>query len=436
MDGTGDEVLEGATLLMENGLISCVGECEVPSNAVVHDADNKYIIPGLIDTHVHYSGGGWGDTFPGLVDADLSEDYPYDEMLKDLKEHPEKFHQSYLCSGVTAVFDAGGYPWTMDIRDSANRSLAAPHMAAAGPLLTTIEGLIIQDPLAKDFSVYMDDPENVRSAVRRVAEMNTDAVKLHALSQEEGKDWLEANLKAAADEAQKLGLPLIANPNGNVLSSAKMALKYGAKLFVYPIEDTLMDQEFIDLALGNDLVYPSALAIPEGFAEFTARDFREEQIDLSCIDPYTLNKAFMTDSLEKAEDSAINSSEVVPKGDPEVNKMRIANLKRAHAAGIKIAIGSSAGVPLSLHGQATIYEMEQLQEAGFTPRDILVFATANGAQGMFRDDLGMLKPGYVADMVILNKNPLEDISHVRSVDQVVRGGKVWSRKALEFNHEE
>ena len=417
--------------MIEEGKIRCVGDCEIPEQAQVIDAEGKYIIPGLIDTHVHYSGNGWGDAFPGIVDIDLN-DHPYPEVIEQIQKSADSYHQSYLCSGVTGVFDTGGYAWTLKIRDEANASKSAPYIKSAGPLLTTIPGNMMAHPISKDFSNYMKDPGNVRQEVQQLAELGADAVKLHGLSQDSGRVWLRDNLQAAANEASKYNLPLIANPNQNGLSSAKMALIVGAKLFVYPVEDTLIDQEFIELALENDLVYSSALAVNEGFAEFAARDFREEQIDMECIDPVTAQKAFMTDSLEVNSDAGNASSDVVPKGDPEIQEMRIANLKRAHEAGIKISVGSSAGVPLSLHGQATIYEMETLQKAGFSPTDILVFATQNGAAGMFRENAGQLKAGMVADLVVLNENPLEDISNVRSIEFTVRGGKVWSRKELQF----
>ena len=137
IDGTGAAPLRNATVVMRNGRIACVGQCEVGADVHTIDARGKWIIPGLIDAHMHYSQTGWAD---GRPDAeDVRDRFPYDSTVMALEAHPERFFRSYLCAGVTGTFDVGGYPWTWTLRNRAEANNAAPRVAAAGPLLSTID---------------------------------------------------------------------------------------------------------------------------------------------------------------------------------------------------------------------------------------------------------------------------------------------------------
>src|SRR2546422_10742667 len=118
--------------------IACAGRraaCPVPADADTVGAAGKWIIPGLIDTHVHYSQTGWADGRPDALD--LRDRYPYEEVERRLRLTPEIFHHAYLASGVTAVFDGGGYPWTVAMAAESESDTRAPHVAAAGPVLST-----------------------------------------------------------------------------------------------------------------------------------------------------------------------------------------------------------------------------------------------------------------------------------------------------------
>ena len=102
------------------------------------------------------------------------------------------------------------------------------------------------------------------------------------------------------------------------------------------------------------------------------------------------------------------------------------NLARVHAAGITVAAGSDAGNIGTLHGPALHRELELMSQAGLSPREILVTATRNGAITMGReDDLGTLQPGKLADILILNADPLQDIRHTRHISAVVKGGVLY-----------
>ncbi|HEV2131438.1 MAG TPA: amidohydrolase family protein, partial [Longimicrobiaceae bacterium] len=423
IDGTGAAARRG-TVVMREGKIACVGECDLAGDVEAIDATGKWIIPGLVDAHVHYSQTGWADGRPDALD--MRERFPYDSTIAALEAHPERFFRSYLCSGVTATFDVGGYPWTWDLRERAERSTSAPHVAAAGPLITPFAPPPLLLPGTQQF-IRMESDSLTRAGARFITGWNSDAVKVWMVVGPSSADtaaWVR-RLAVVAEEARRAGTPLIVHATN--LWAAKHALRQGARLLVHSVEDQPVDEEFLRLAREAGTFYNPTLTVREGYVELRERRFDASDIPLDCVDPATRRKAFLTDS--------IGGGRV----DPEFND-RIAasyrimheNLRRVHEAGIPVVLGSDAGNPLTLHGPAVYPEMEAMAEAGLTPMEVLVASTRNAARAMGREDLGTLEVGKLADLVVLDRDPLADISNVRSVALVARAGEVWTRRELEY----
>jgi imidazolonepropionase-like amidohydrolase len=421
IDGTGAPP-RLATVVMREGKIACVGECPVGAEVRRIDARGKWIIPGLVDAHVHYSQTGWADGRPDALD--VRERFPYDSTIAELERHPERFFRSHLCSGVTATFDVGGYPWTWALRERAERSTAAPHVAAAGPLLSTRDHWV-NLPAMRQF-VHTGSDSATRAGARMMAAFRSDAVKVWYLVGASSPDTAEqkARLRIAAEEARRAGIPLIVHATS--LWAAKDALRAGAKLLVHSVEDRPVDEEFLRLARAAGAYYNPTLTVREGYVELRERRFRPD-VPLECVDPATRRKAFLTDSLPGGGVDTAYRARVA-----QGYRTMLHNLKRVHDAGIPVAMGTDAGNPLTLHGPAVYPEMEAMVEAGLTPMQVLVASTRGGAGAMGRTDIGTLEPGKAADLVVLDRDPLQDIRNVRSVRLVARGGRVWTREELEY----
>src|SRR5262249_35896366 len=134
IDGTGAAPVPNAVVVIRNGRIACAGthdHCATAAAADVPDTMDlagHFIIPGLIDAHVHFSQTGWVDGRPDALD--LRAKYPYEQVEKRLREHPEVFQRAWLASGVTSVFDVGGFAWTVAMARAAETNTDAPHVAA------------------------------------------------------------------------------------------------------------------------------------------------------------------------------------------------------------------------------------------------------------------------------------------------------------------
>lgn len=424
IDGTGAAPLRNATVVMRNGRIACVGACETGPDVHTIDARGKWIIPGLIDAHVHYSQTGWAD---GRPDAeDVRARFPYDSTVMALEAHPDRFFRSYLCSGVTGTFDVGGYPWTWALRERAEASTAAPHVAAAGPLLSTLDHWV-NTPGQRQF-IYASNDSTTRAGARMMAQYGSDAIKVWYLTDIPGADsvQIKAVLRAAGDEARRAGIPLIVHATG--LGEAKDALRAGARVLVHSVQDQPVDDEFIQLARQANAIYTPTITVSQGYLQLYGRHFEPAGLPMECVDPATRAKAALTDSLPA---SSYPMDRVRASIERERQTM-LANLRRVHAAGIPVAMGTDAGNPLTLHGVSVYREMEAMAEAGLTPMDVLVAATRTAAMAMGRDSIGTLRVGMAADLVVLDADPLADVRNFRAVSLVARGGEVWTRRELEY----
>src|SRR4051812_12330954 len=136
--GTGSPVIRNAAIVIEGGRIRDIGprnEVRVPGNAQTIDARGKWVIPGLIDAHVHFSQSGGLYTRPDVID--LRKVRSYEKEMAWIKERLPYTFERYLASGITGVVDCGGPMWNFDVRDIASKTKKAPRVAVAGPLIST-----------------------------------------------------------------------------------------------------------------------------------------------------------------------------------------------------------------------------------------------------------------------------------------------------------
>src|SRR5213595_2625073 len=435
VDGTGAAPLANAVVVMRGGRIACAGSrgaCPVPADADTVSAAGKWIIPGLIDAHVHFSQTGWVDGRPDALD--LRDRYPYEQVEAELHATPERFYRSYLCSGVTAVFDVGGYPWTLELQERTAHSTTAPRVVAAGPLLSTID-FWLNLPDQRQF-IYMSDETAVRAAVRAHKAWGAAAVKVWYIMPPQPPDTarVSALVHAAGDEARKVGLPLIVHATG--LWEAKDALRAGARVLVHSVWSGPVDDEFLALARRAGATYVPTLTVVDGYGQVTARRFVPDRQALGCVDRATRAKAFATDTVALAQRAPLSLRQrlgrIVRSIAPDLGGGRrrdqgALNLKRVFDAGIPVALGTDAGNPLTLHGASVFRELEAMQASGLAPRDVLLAATRNAARALALDSSGTVTTGAVADLLVLDADPLTDIRHLRDIALVVHRGEAYTR---------
>src|SRR5204863_5899428 len=152
-----------------------------PKDARLIDCKGKFILPGYIDTHVHFFQSADLYTRPDVVD--LTKVRPYADEVAWIKRNLLDTFERYLRSGITSVVDVGGPFWNFEVRKIANSTAKAPRVAVAGPLISSVARpqLDLGDPPI----VKVDTPEQGREMVRKLAEQNPDYIKIWYIVNEE-----------------------------------------------------------------------------------------------------------------------------------------------------------------------------------------------------------------------------------------------------------
>lgn len=433
VDGTGAAPVPDSVVILRDGKIDCAGPrsgCPVPEGMDTVDLRGHWIAPGLIDAHVHFSQTGWADGRPDSLD--VRDRHPYEEVVAGLRTRPERFGRSLLCSGVTAAFDVGGYPWTIALAERFEPATDVPRVAAAGPLLSTRDHWL-NLPGERQF-IHLTDPDSARSGTRYLKAQGADAVKVWFIpSRETSLDDLSAAVRAAGEEARRLGLPLIVHATG--LAEAKEALRAGAKLLVHSVDDEPVDQEFLDLAKSAGTIYCPTLTVMRGYEQLFGGSLRKQapafEDPNGCVDAETRAKIVETAQVPPGADLTQEVFEGFTRRTAGERRTMDLNLKKVRDAGIPIAMGTDAGNPLTLHGPSIYAEMDAMQAAGLTPMQVLVASTRGGALAMGRDkEIGTVEKGKLADLVIVSADPTADIANLRKLRWVVRGGAMRSIEEL------
>lgn len=437
IDGTGRAITH-ATVIVTGDRIACVGsaaECTLPADAARVDATGRFITPGLVDAHVHFSQTGWVDGRPDGLPAPAV--YPYAETARALRANPERWYRSYLCSGITAVYDVGGHPWTTLLPGKAEREAMAPHVRAAGPLITHAG----RSALNLDDEVYtflpMATSADVQSSVAKLKAMGAQAVKVWYLAPAPARrEELDTRMMEVGAAAKAAGLDLIVHATG--LREAKVALRAGAVLLVHSVEDQPVDEEFLALLSTNRAVYAPTLTVGRNATRANVAIGLGQRFPIDdpgrCVDSATVAKVNNVEPLRtlipedrRSVDAAFRRLEAVGARVALMGE----NLQRVRASGNTIVVATDAGNPLTLHGPSIYNEMEAMQAAGIPAAEIIVMATRNGARAMGRErDFGTIEAGRVADLLVLTEDPRTDVRAFRSLTHVMRAGRLHRQSDL------
>jgi imidazolonepropionase-like amidohydrolase len=428
--GAADAVAADITIVISGNRIQQVGpsrDTPVPPGAQVIDAHGKWLIPGLIDAHVHFFQSGNLYARPDI--ADFTAWMPFAQETARNKARLAATFKVWLASGVTSVVDIGGPLWNFEMRDSARRTRSAPRVAAAGPLVSMIARpqLDLGDPPIIEVST----PEQAQAQVARELPYRPDYVKVW-LIHEPGDDLAqqEAIVKAAGDAAHAGGVRFAVH--ATELAVAKAALRAGADYLVHSVMDAPVDDEFIALARRADVLYCPTLFVLDGYALALSGRWQPTDAERRFADPHVLSAMSDLQRIPRDRMPSWVARSIAQGGVAGgVPQVALDNLRRVSDAGIRVVMGTDAGNIGTLHGPSVFREMQLMSRAGLTPLQILRAATSDGAAAMnLPEELGVIAPGRLADLVILDADPLERIDNLSAIHRVVKDGDIFDPDEL------
>ena len=388
----------------------------VPRDARTITATDKWIVPGLIDGHVHFFQTGGLDARPDIVPHPTGRPYP--AVVDEIHRSPQPYLRSYLCAGVTSVVDPGGPMWIFDLRDSRETEAQSPRIAFSGPLLATYDPKPLE--LENDDPIWlMKDAAQVRSLVERLAPRRPDMVKIwfvHRQGDDLGAHATLVREAISAIHARKLRAAV----HATTLQTASIAVDAGADILVHSVGDREVDDALVTQVVKQRVIYVPTLLVGKSYREVRARSVAFEPFEHECAPPKTIESFNVLPGLPEGAPARPTGADPLP--------VLQQNLKKLADAGAIIAAGTDAGNTRTLHGPSLHREFVLMADAGLRPMQILDSATRNGALLMGRErELGQIKEGFLADLLILDADPLADIRNTRRIHAVVRGGALYDR---------
>jgi NADPH:quinone reductase-like Zn-dependent oxidoreductase/imidazolonepropionase-like amidohydrolase len=426
-----NQILPNATVLIDGDrIIKVVAPPErlAPEKATrVIDCKGKFILPGYIDTHVHFFQSGGLFARPDAVD--LTKIRPYaDEIALVKKNLPDTFER-YLRCGITAVVDVGGPFWNFEVRKTAGETAKAPRVAVAGPLISSVSRpqLDLGDPPI----VKIDNPEQAREFVRKLAPQNPDFVKIwYIVDKDHPVDSFRPIVRATIEEshARKIRVAVHATE----LATARAAIEEGADVLVHSVTDKEVDDAFVKLLKERHTILTPTLVVFERYGRTFANKLNLTQEEKTWGNPDVIATLDVTkippDQLPERLKTALADPDAVLERIKKTYDVALKNLKKLHDGGVTIAAGTDAGNIGTIHGPALFREFQLMHEAGLTPMQILQCTTVNAAKlfgGQTGGRLGKIENGNFADLVILKSNPVDDIARASDIDAVMKNGVLY-----------
>lgn len=397
IDTENGKVLENQLILIENNIIKAVGaEVRIPAGASIVDLSSATVMPGFIDAHVHLSGepeGGAGNAARrSFVDSAIVSHI---------------FARRTLEAGFTTVRDLGSIGFVSSaLKNAINEGkIPGPRMrvatyyigATGSPADNANYFSWYGSPMPAEMSGVADGADAIRKKVRYLVKNGADVIKFGAssgvLSQETVigiPKYSQEEMNALVDEAKMLGVKVAAHAHG--AEAIKMAIRAGVSSIEH---GSLLDDEGIRLMKERGT--------------------------------YLVADVYVSDYI-LSEYAKLGASALVLEKEKQVGTRQRENFKKAHLAGVKIAFGTDAGVyPHGLNAR----QFAKMTEWGMTPMQAIQAATVNAADLLgWKDRIGSIAPGKLADIVAVTENPLQNIAVLENVEFVMKNGVVYKNPAV------
>ena len=404
LDGYEAEPIHHSVVVFENGRITQVGtrqDTAIPGNAVIIDAGGRTVMPGLIDLHIHLDLIGHGE---------YEDYYEFLDGMSRLDEAMPIAAKQMMRAGVTSGLDLGAPFQILDVRQRIERGeIPGPRLTISGPWITRID----YDTIPDIYEIVIHSPREAAQRTRELIAQGSDVIKV----------WVgltEDDYRAVVTEAHKAGKKVHAHLYDP--EAIRAALDAGVDVFQHvgsagnpPYDDALVAEiahkniPIVQTISHRIWVYPATVAFPERlydpvYKKDLPADFYAELLE--SFENFH-RRSYFRDIGQESRNAKKSAGQFIE-------------------AGAYMGVGTDAASPLNMHTEAMWREMSALVEVGMTPIQAISAATKTNAEILGQaDELGTIEPGKLADIIIVDGNPLRNIEVLDYVDVVIRDGVVW-----------
>lgn len=402
IDGNEGPPVPNSVILVQGERIAHVGtvtDTEIPDDAKVVDANGYTVMPGLHDVHVHLQLLGHGV---------YSTWYPrYRDRMREVMTVAVN---QLLSAGVTSVRDVGANLensiWLKE--EIAAGRIAGPRLFVSGPFLQKS----IPD-YGSHYRWAVDGPEDAREKTRRLVDAGVDLIKVIQLGQ-----LSEGERAVIAEEAQRAGKHIAVHAWN--LDEHRMAAAMGASTIEHNGAGSkpAYREESLRIFADHGIRY-----VP---TNIVMRIYDITQQYPARLDHPRLRES-MPDDLYGAVRGSLKHPERLDYFDRAKGQFSEQNwgpkTRQLHEAGVRILVGTDSGTPMNFHYESTWQEMDLLVKYGLPPIKVISAATRHPPELYdMEDQLGTVEPGKLADIIVVDGNPLHDMRALRDVVHVVKGG--------------
>lgn len=396
--GDGSTPIEDAAFLIENDTITRIGkkgEIEPPAGAARVDLTGKTVMPALVDAHSHL----------GYTDVKRSTTAAANYTRVNLVDHLKRYAYYGIAATLSMGVDRGEIPY----------EVRAETIPGAALFRTAGSGIALPDAgpgaeYRKDAAYGVTTEADARKAVQELAARKADLVKIWVDDRDGTVKKLPPPMyRAIIDEAHKHDLRVAAHIF--YLEDAKELLRSGIDGFAHGVRDRDIDEEFLSMITQRPNVFVIPNLPDRGVAE--AEDWLMETVPAG--------------EVKRAREALAKRTPAQTKQQSDLFGVQARNLAKLNAAGVTIGFGTDAGVSVGWPAHA---ELADMVAAGMTPAQVIVAATKTSAAILHLDRLGGIAPGKSADFLVLDGNPLDDITNTRRINRVYLRGQAVDRAAL------
>ncbi len=417
IDGNGGAIQTGRNIYIYEGRIIKIDSIDLSEDPSVIDGTGKYLIPGLFDCHVHTS------------------DYEYDL--------PRLMHY-----GVTSIFVPGGSTcsnqYFKQIRElGAQDSLPAPRVFHTSQHFTMegrhpVRTYKSSNWVEGETVFYLRDTLQIESLVQQVVQFPIQGIKLTI---EEGPmpppvpRMPQTFVDKVVAEARKNKTRVFVHVSDN--TELRMAIKAGINNIIHYTGvdlDFEVDRTLIDSIYQLNVSWVTTLMIDKSFI-YPLHPEWIEQSDIRTIysaskigdykNPYDIVRAKAYLNFFKTEESS------TPPTLKDIVTFQVEDIKTLYDNGVNMVLGTDTGNKYIFHGHSLHEEMQLLELGGMPPADIIKMGTHNAAKMLnILDDLGTIESGKMADMILLDRNPLDAIENTMSIHLIIKNGVIQQRMSL------
>ena len=427
VDVTSGKVIPHQNVFIRDSIIESISDIQRSSinltNAAVIDGKGKYLMPGMVDAHIHFFQTGGLYTRPDVVDFQNIVPYAKEVALAQrlIPDHLRR----YLRMGITTVVDVGGPFYNFTVRDSVAQRTPSPNVLVTGPLFSTYQpqALTNNDPPI----VRVSSIAAINSLLDRMLPHQPDLIKVwYIVTPDQTASQTFSLVSHLGKRAQVEGIPLAVHATER--HTAMLAVEAGANILVHSVTDSIVSQDFVELLKERKVTYVPTLIVDQGYQKVLLSDTTHHPQDLFWANAQSYSSHF---DLQRYDTVSVPTSLVRLRENPTAYQRLIRrqdsvmtiNLRKMVEAGVNIAVGTDAGNIGTMHASSYVQELEALRRVGMSTADILRAATLSGVKSFsLEDKLGSVTEGKIADLVLLRLNPLAALENINTAQYIIKAG--------------